>query len=97
MAIVKRFFSSFISSSICRVDTGSSAEQGSSINSNSGSVAMARAMQSRCCWPPESESPLLFSLSFTSSHNAADFRAFSTVACLSPLKAFNRSPNATLL
>ena len=29
-------------------------EQGSSSSSTSGSAASARAMQSRCCWPPES-------------------------------------------
>ena len=53
MAIVNRFLSSSINSSIFRVAIGSSAEQGSSIKSTAGSVAMARAMQSRCCWPPE--------------------------------------------
>jgi hypothetical protein len=35
---------------------GSSAEHGSSSSSTSGSAASARAMQSRCCWPPESRS-----------------------------------------
>ena len=38
-----------------RVEIGSSAEQGSSISSTSGLTARARAMQSRCCWPPESD------------------------------------------
>src|SRR2546427_256431 len=32
---------------------GSSAEHGSSMRSTSGSTASARAMQSRCCCPPE--------------------------------------------
>ena len=45
-----------------RVAIGSSAEQGSSIRSTSGSVAMARAMQSRCCWPPESGEAALLQL-----------------------------------
>src|SRR5262252_2650057 len=50
---------------------GSSAEHGSSIRSTSGSVAIARAMQSRCCCPPDNERPLRCSLSFTSSQSAA--------------------------
>ena len=33
---------------------GSRADVGSSIKSTSGSTARALAMQSRCCWPPES-------------------------------------------
>ena len=40
------------------------------MRSTVGSVAMARAMQSRCCWPPESASPFCFSLSLTSSQSA---------------------------
>ena len=35
------------------VEIGSSAEHGSSIRITSGSVASARAMQRRCCWPPD--------------------------------------------
>ena len=62
MAIVYFFFSSSISSSILRVAIGSSAEHGSSISSTSGSVAMARAMHSRCCWPPDSDRPLCVQL-----------------------------------
>ena len=41
------------SSSILEVEMGSSALVGSSISSTSGSTASARAMHSRCCWPPE--------------------------------------------
>ena len=40
-------------SSIVAVAIGSSAEAGSSSSRTSGSIAIARAMQSRCCWPPE--------------------------------------------
>jgi hypothetical protein len=40
-------------SSIADVEIGSRAEQGSSISSTSGSTAIARAMHSRCCWPPD--------------------------------------------
>ncbi len=46
--------SSRIRSSIWAVAMGSRAEHGSSIRIVSGSTAMARAMHSRCCWPPES-------------------------------------------
>jgi hypothetical protein len=40
------------------VEIGSSAEAGSSSSRISGSIAIARAMQSRCCCPPDSPSPL---------------------------------------
>ena len=46
--------SATIVSSITWVEIGSSAEQGSSSSSTSGRTASERAMQSRCCWPPES-------------------------------------------
>ena len=49
--------SSSIVSSMRRVDVGSSAEHGSSMSSTSGCTASARAMHSRCCWPPESAPP----------------------------------------
>ena len=47
------------------VEIGSRADAGSSIRITSGSTASARAMQRRCCWPPDS--PRAFSLrrSFT--------------------------------
>ena len=57
ITIVTRCLSSSISSSIFSVAIGSSAEQGSSISSTSGSTASARAMHRRCCWPPESPTP----------------------------------------
>ena len=53
------------------VEIGSSAEAGSSMRITSGSTAMARAMQSRCCWPPERPSAFSLSRSFTSSQIAA--------------------------
>ncbi|SIQ65962.1 hypothetical protein SAMN05421641_11177 [Paracoccus thiocyanatus] len=59
---------------------GSSAEQGSSINSTSGWVATARAMQSRCCWPPDRPVPGSFSRSLTSFHSAAPRSDFSTIS-----------------
>ena len=34
--------------------SGSSAEVGSSKSISFGSIASARAMATRCCWPPES-------------------------------------------
>ena len=69
---------------------GSSAEQGSSISSTSGRVAMARAMQSRCCWPPESSRALLWRRSFTSSQIAAWRRLRSTASSRTCLR---RSPS----
>ena len=41
---------------------------------------MARAMHSRCCWPPESPSALSCRRSFTSSHSAAPRRLRSTIS-----------------
>ncbi len=67
MMMVYCCFSSSISSSIWSVDRGSSAEHGSSMSTISGSVAMARAMHSRCCCPPDSAMPDCLSLSLTSS------------------------------
>ena len=60
------------------VAIGSSADAGSSISRISGSTASARAMQSRCCWPPESDSAEACSRSRTSSQSAAAFRLAST-------------------
>ena len=41
----------------------------------SGSTAMARAMQRRCCWPPERPSALVCRRSRTSSQSAAPRQA----------------------
>ncbi len=54
-----------------RVELGSSAEAGSSISRSWGSTASARAIQRRCCWPPDRLPPGWFSRSFTSSHSPA--------------------------
>ena len=45
---------SCITSSTSPTSSGSSAEVGSSKSITSGSMASARAMATRCCWPPES-------------------------------------------
>ena len=60
------------------VAIGSSAEVGSSNSRISGSVASARAMHRRCCWPPERLNARSFSRSLTSSHSAAPRSACST-------------------
>src|SRR3546814_8519057 len=60
------------------VEIGSRAEVGSSSSSTSGFSATARAMHSRCCWPPDRPSALWPSLSLTSSHSAAWRNACST-------------------
>ena len=62
------------------VAIGSSADAGSSISRISGSIASARAMHSRCCWPPDSASADSCSRSFTSSQSAAACRLSSTRA-----------------
>ena len=48
----------------------------------SGSTAIARAMQRRCCWPPDRANASWLSLSFTSSHSAALRRTASTFSSL---------------
>ena len=61
----------------------------------SGRTASARAMQSRCCWPPDSASAEASSRSFTSSHSAACRRLSSTRAVRSarlPAMPLIRSP-----
>ena len=85
-------------SSIAEVEIGSSAEHGSSISSTCGSTAIARAMQSRCCWPPERPIPGLLSRSLTSSQRLAPFSDFSTIASASDLFIFlalSRLPAST--
>ena len=67
-----------ISSSIFSVDCGSSAEHGSSSSSTSGLATRARAMQSRCCWPPESFSAGCERSSLTSSKRPARSSASQT-------------------
>src|SRR3984893_9782253 len=83
-----------INSSILNVAMGSSAEQGSSMSSNAGSMAMARAMHKRCCCPPERLMAGLFNRSFTSSHNCARRSALSAISCIvrSPAVWARRTP-----
>ena len=95
MTIVTRCLSSSTSSSIFSVAIGSSALAGSSISSTSGSTASARAMHSRCCWPPDSEMPGEPSRSLTSFHSPAPRSAPSTCSA-STLREVSRSPAATL-
>ena len=80
------------------LEMGSRAEVGSSSSSTSGLTATARAMHSRCCWPPERLSPLCLSLSFTSSHSAALRSAHSTRSSISAgvSLSYRRTPKAML-
>ena len=55
---------------MCAVAIGSSAEHGSSIRITSGLTAIARAMHSRCCWPPDRLMPGVSSRSLTSLEQA---------------------------
>ena len=63
--------SSMMSCSIVSVERGSSAEHGSSSSRTSGWAASARAMHSRCCWPPDSRSAGRSRSSATSSQRPA--------------------------
>ena len=65
-------------SSIARVAIGSRAAHGSSMSRISGLSAIARAMHSRCCWPPESAKPDSSSWCLTSPQRPARVRASST-------------------
>ena len=65
-------------SSIARVEIGSSAEHGSSMRMTSGETAIARAMQRRCCWPPERPEPGRSRRSLTSFQRFAPCSDFST-------------------
>ena len=57
----------------------------------SGSTAMARAMQRRCCWPPDRPRADFLSRSFTSSHRAAPRSERSTMSSRSPFDAGDRA------
>ena len=46
----------------------------------SGSMAIARAMHSRCCWPPDRAVPEVWSRSLTSAHRPARCRLRVTIA-----------------
>ena len=85
-----------IRSSILAVAIGSRAEHGSSIRITSGFVAIARAMQRRCCCPPESAIAESFSFLFTSSQSAARWSDSSTRSSMLPLKPAILGPKATL-
>ena len=50
------------------------------MRTTAGSTAMARAMHSRCCWPPESPDPGRSSLSLTSSQRFAPRNDRSTIS-----------------
>jgi hypothetical protein len=52
--VVPSAASATITSSTSLIISGSSAEVGSSKSISFGSIASARAMAARCCWPPES-------------------------------------------
>ena len=84
ITIVMSWQISAIVSSTTPVEIGSSAEHGSSISRTCGWIANERAMQRRCCWPPDSVIPPSFSRSFTSFQSPARVRHCSTSALLSP-------------
>ena len=92
MTTVNSRFSSCTSSSMRAAPRGSRDAVGSSSRRTSGSGAMVRATQSRCCWPPESASGESRSRSFTSSQSAARRSARSTM----PSRSLRESGGPTL-
>ena len=68
------------------------------MSSTWGLTAMARAMHSRCCCPPDSPAPGLSSRSLTSFQRFALFSERSTTSssCFLPFIPFSFSPAATL-
>ena len=96
MTMVYLSLISAIRSSIFCVATGSSADAGSSIRITSGSTAIARAMHSRCCWPPDRDRAEASIRSLTSSHSAARRSACSTASFRLLRRSCSRMPNATL-
>ena len=63
----------------------------------SGSTAMARAMHSRCCWPPDMPRADVLRRSLTSSQSAAPRSERSTMSSSSPFfrVPFTLGPKAT--
>ncbi len=99
ITIVTSSESSVIVSSMRRVDVGSSAEHGSSISRMSGWTASDRAMQSRCCCPPERSPPGRCNRSLTSRQSPALVRQVSMSSARSPrgtLVPVSLSPAVTL-
>src|ERR1700758_4814168 len=68
---------STITSSTSLIISGSSAEVGSSNSMAIGSIASARAIATRCCWPPESSAGYFFACSFSPTRSSS-FVPFST-------------------
>ncbi len=98
ITIVTSRASSTMVSSITRVDVGSSAEHGSSMSSTRGFTASDRAMQSRCCWPPDRLPPGASSRSLTSFQRPPLTRHDSTSTSLAPREArvpVSLSPDST--
>ena len=85
ITIVYCSLSSVMRSSMTSVETGSRAEHGSSMRRTSGSTAMARAMHSRCCCPPDRLAPGRPSRVDTSSQSPASRSERSTASSSSAL------------
>src|SRR5665213_2833338 len=98
MTTVTRLFRLVMSSSMRNVATGSRADVGSSIKRTSGSSAKARAMQRRCCSPPERLDADTLGRDETESHQAAE-RSDDSAASSSKdffLIPLNRRPETAL-
>src|SRR5882672_6901094 len=70
---------STMTSSTSEIISGSSAEVGSSNSIAIGSIASARAMATRCCWPPDNSAGYLRACSFSPTRSSS-FSAFATAS-----------------
>ena len=88
--------SAFMTLSTSPMVSGSSAEVGSSNSIRAGSIASARAIATRCCWPPESCAGMLSALSDKPDLGQQGHRARSSASARRASSTV-RGPIATLL
>ena len=96
ITMVTSWASAAMVSSMTPVEMGSNAEHGSSISRTLGRTASARAMQSRCCWPPDRAPPDSFNRFRVSFHRPA--RSYDSLTSASEFLTFfpdSRSPDST--
>src|SRR5215475_5823829 len=79
---------STITSSTSLIISGSSAEVGSSNSIAIGSMASARAIATRCCWPPDSSAGNFFACSFRPTRSSSAM-AFATASSCGRLSTFS--------
>ena len=85
--VVPSSASSTMTSSTSLIISGSRAEVGSSKSMSLGSMAKARAMAARCCWPPDSSAGTRSALSAMPTRSSS-FMAWSRASALDTLRTF---------